>query len=87
MNSAPNLGTNAPDLRSSVDRVSAASALFGKSRRSVLALLFGHPDEAFHMRQIVRVVSTGQGAVQRELRRLSRAAIVIRLVQGRQVYY
>jgi DNA-binding transcriptional ArsR family regulator len=85
--SAPNLGAIAPKLGASTDPTSSATVLFGKTRRSVLALLFGHPDEAFHMRQIARLAGVGQGAVQRELRRLSRAGIVTRRVEGRHVYY
>jgi DNA-binding transcriptional ArsR family regulator len=85
--SAPKLGALAPNLGASANPTSSATVLFGKTRRSVLALLFGHPDEAFHMRQIARFANVGQGAVQRELRRLSRAGIVTRRVEGRQVYY
>jgi predicted nucleotidyltransferase len=64
-----------------------ASALFGKARRTVLALFYGHPDQSFYMRQIVRAAGVGLGAVQRELTRLAEAAVIVRKVQGRQVYY
>ncbi len=64
-----------------------AGALFGKSRRALLALFFSHEGEAFYLRQIVRAVSMGQGAVQRELARLTEAGLICRTRQGNQVFY
>jgi predicted nucleotidyltransferase len=64
-----------------------AAALFSKTRRAVLSLLVTHADEAYYLRQLTRAASVGQGAVQRELARLSRAGIITRTVRGRQVYY
>jgi len=64
-----------------------SGALFGKTRRAVLSLLYGHADEAFYLRQIARAAGVGLGAVQRELRQLSEAGIIQRTVRGRQVYY
>jgi DNA-binding transcriptional ArsR family regulator len=62
-------------------------ALFGKTRQAVLALLYGHDKESFYLRQIVRAVPLGQGAVQRELAHLTAAGLLIRTRQGNQVYY
>ncbi len=64
-----------------------AAVLFGKTRRHVLGWLFGHPDEAFYLRQIVRQAGAAQGAVQRELKALTSAGIIERTVEGRQVYF
>ena len=47
---------------------SLSAALFGKTRRAVLSLLYGHADEAFYLRQVARMAGAGLGAVQRELR-------------------
>ncbi|MFO8007162.1 MAG: ArsR family transcriptional regulator [Candidatus Brocadiia bacterium] len=66
---------------------SISSALFGKTRRAVLGLLFTHPGESFYVRQVVRIADVGQGAVQRELRRLHAAGIIEREQRGRQVFY
>jgi len=63
------------------------SALFGKTRLGVLALLYGNPDESFYTREVVRIVGAGHGAVQRELKRLTEAGILRRSVQGNQVHY
>lgn len=61
--------------------------LFGKSRQAILSLLYGHADEAFYLRQIVRTTAIGLGPVQRELKQLTDAGIITRNVQGKQVYY
>jgi uncharacterized protein len=64
-----------------------SSALFGRTKRAILALLFSHPDESFYLRQIVRIVAAGQGGVQRELQRLAEAGIITRAVRGRTAFY
>ena len=61
--------------------------LFGATRRDVLALLLGRPDEQFYLREILRTVGGGSGAVQRELRQLVEAGLVDREARGRQVYF
>jgi predicted nucleotidyltransferase len=63
------------------------SALFGKTRRAVLALLYGRPDEALYLRQVTREAQVGQGAVQRELQRLVGAGILTREAHGRAIHY
>ena len=64
-----------------------SSALFGKTRRAVLALFFSRPAESFYLLQLIRITGMGQGAVQRELKRLSEAGIITRTGRGRQVDY
>lgn len=66
---------------------SMAAALFGKARRSVLALIFANADKSFYIRQIKDAVNVGGGSVQRELKRLSDAGIITRRRDGRQVYF
>ncbi|MBI1955068.1 MAG: ArsR family transcriptional regulator [Acidobacteria bacterium] len=66
---------------------SLAAALFGQTRRVILALLYGHPDEAYYLRQLARSTGSGLGAVQREIKRLTESGIVRRTVRGRQVFY
>jgi predicted nucleotidyltransferase len=63
------------------------SALFGKARRTLLAVLYSRPDESFYLRQLVRMTGAGQGAVQRELKQLSEAGIITESRQGRMVYF
>ena len=83
----PILGTIVPNMGTSMDELTIAAALFDKTRRSILALLYTHPDEAFHVRAVARAANAGMGAVHRELQRLAIAGILLRRVEGRQVYY
>jgi len=61
--------------------------LFGAARRRILALLFGHSDQTYHLRQVVRETGLSPGGVHRELGQLAQAGIVTRTRQGRQVYF
>ena len=63
------------------------SGLFGKTRKAVLALLYGRTDSSFYTKQILDAIKGGRGTVQRELKNLTDTGILIREVQGRQVYY
>ena len=71
----------------SLDNNGLAATLFGKTRRAILSLLYGHADESFYLRQIARTTGVGLGPIQRELKQLTDAGIIQRSVQGRQVYY
>jgi predicted nucleotidyltransferase len=62
-------------------------ALFGKTRRSILALLFSHTEESFHLRKILRLAGISPGAGQRELKRLSDTGLVLRTVKENQVLF
>ena len=64
-----------------------SKVLFGQGRRSILALLYGHADEQFYLREIARRAGTGIGATQRELGQLTDAGLIHRFRRGHQVYY
>lgn len=66
---------------------SLASALFGKSMRSILATLFARPDEEFYLRELARVAATTASSLQRDLAALVGAGIVLRALRGHQVYF
>lgn len=66
---------------------SLAEVLFSKNRRAVLSLLYGHPDQTFYLRQIVRASGGGHGAIQRELKTLSDVGVLRRTVRDKQVYF
>jgi uncharacterized protein len=66
---------------------SLCSGLFGKTRQAVLAFLYRSADSSFYTKQVLDAVNIGHGTVQRELKNLTDAGIIIREVQGRQVYY
>lgn len=63
------------------------TTLFGKTRRAVLALLYSHPDESFYLRQLARMAGVGMGSLQRELKQLAEAGIIIRNEVGRQAFF
>lgn len=62
-------------------------ALFPAARRHVLHVLFGQPERAFYIRDLVRRTGLGYGHVRRELLRLHRAGILTRRHEGRHVYF
>jgi len=80
------MGTTVTNSRTGPgDRI--AEALFGQTKRRVLALLFGRPESAFYLREVARETGSGTGAVQRELAQLVAAGLVRRWRQGQPVYF
>jgi len=53
----------------------------------VLAVLYGHVGDSFHLRQLSRLTRITLGAVQRELRQLVDAGLVTRKTLGNHVLY
>jgi predicted nucleotidyltransferase len=74
----PNMGTKESGL---------SDALFSRTQRRVLGLLFGHPDRSFYANEIVRAARAGVGAVQRELGSLAAAGLVTVSRLGNQKHY
>lgn len=64
-----------------------SDALFSKSQRRVLGLLFGHSERSFYANEIVRAARAGVGAVQRELEGLAAAGLVTVSRLGNQKHY
>jgi predicted transcriptional regulator len=62
-------------------------ALFGKTRRSILLLLFSQADESFYLRKILRLAGVSPGAGQRELKRLTEAGIILRTPKDGRVHF
>src|SRR6184192_3747823 len=85
----PNMGTGVKTdgQISSAVADPVAGALFGKTRRAVLAALFGRPEKAYYLRELSRLAGGGLGSVQRELQGLRRAGLVgVRREGGRTFY-
>jgi len=61
--------------------------LFSKTRSALLALLYRHPGNDYYVNQIMQIVRSGSGAVQRELRLMTEAGLLNRTNQGNLVYY
>jgi len=83
----PKRGTIVPIMSTLSESDNLSRTLFSKTRRAVFSLLYGHVDDAFYLREIVRAAGVGLGGVQRELKQLSDAGIIQRIVRGHQVYY
>ena len=64
-----------------------SEALFSKTQRKVLALLFGRPDRSYYANEIVRYAEAGIGSVQRELERLTRVGLITVESIGNQRHY
>ena len=64
-----------------------SEALFTKTQRKLLGLLFGHPDQSYFANEIVRYADSGIGAVQRELERLTHVGVLTVEAIGNQKHY
>lgn len=82
----PILGTIIPDMGMKAT-VELSDALFSKTRRRVLVLLFGNSDHSYYLNEIVRHADSGIGAVQRELDRLLRSGLATVEKQGNQKHF
>lgn len=64
-----------------------SDTLFGRTRGAVLAVLFGHVGESYYLRQLARMTGIALGPVQRELRQLVDAGLVVRKSLGTNTLY
>lgn len=64
-----------------------ADALFSKTQRRVLRLLFVNPDRSYFANELVRLAQSGIGAVHRELAALEAAGLVSVKRVGNQKHY
>jgi predicted transcriptional regulator len=62
-------------------------ALFSSTRSSILTVLYKQPRHEFYLREIVRLVEKGLGGVQRELKNLVNAEIIIQKRRAGRLYY
>jgi len=61
LNTVPKRGTIVPSMGTLTENNNLSAALFGKTRRAVLSLLYGHADEAFYIRYIVHLTTPCMG--------------------------
>ncbi len=64
-----------------------SNALFPKVRQLVLGLLYGQPEKDFYTNEIIRLIDSGTGGVQSELKKLAAAGIIASVLLGKQKYY
>ena len=81
------MGKIIPELGNFMNENLLCSGLFGKTRQAVLAFLYLRSESSFYTKQILDALRIGRGTVQRELKNLTDTGIIVREVQGRQVYY
>ena len=61
--------------------------LFKDYRRKVLALLLGHPEQKYHVREIARLTNTVAGTLHKELSKLADAGLLLKESVGNQLLY
>lgn len=61
--------------------------LFPGVRREVLGLVFGEPDQSWHLRDIERKTGFSVNTVRRELNGLTNAELVVKRTDGNRTYY
>jgi predicted nucleotidyltransferase len=64
-----------------------SDTLFGRTRGAVLSVLYGHIGESYYLRQLARLTDIALGPVQRELRQLVDAGLVLKKAVGAQTLY
>jgi len=64
-----------------------AGALFTSTQRRMFGLLFGQPGRRFFANELIRLMGSGSGAVQRELQRLSNSGLVTVTKEGERKYF
>lgn len=71
----------------STNIVNSGEALFGKIRRELLCLFFLNPDRSFYLLELVAILQTGRGGVQRELANLTESGIIRREKAGVKAFF
>jgi len=64
-----------------------ARFLLGRTRSAVLSYLYRDPARSYYLRQVIKESGGSPGAVQREIRLLVSAGLVVRSMKGNQPFY
>lgn len=64
-----------------------AESLFGRIRRELLCILLLNPERSFFLLELVALLRTGRGGVQRELANLTASGLAVREREGSRTYY
>jgi predicted nucleotidyltransferase len=64
-----------------------ADALFSRTQQRVFSLVFGQPERAFGMSELIALAGSGSGAVQREVQKLLDSKLIVATTAGRQKRY
>jgi len=63
-------------------RVPLADALFGKTRKAAIGVLFSHPEKSWHLRELARNAGVSPTMIGKEMDALSSAGIVLEARDG-----
>jgi predicted nucleotidyltransferase len=66
---------------------SIADVFFSKTQQRVLALLYGHTDRSYYLKEIIDWANAGRGSVQRELERMVTTGVLTKTSRGNQQHY
>ncbi len=83
----PKMGIKTAVKKTPTGRTSLSDALFTRTQQRVLGLLFGQPGRSFFATELIGLVGTGSGAVQRELKRLAESGLATVTSVGNQRHY
>lgn len=64
-----------------------ADALFSRTQQRVFSLVFGQPERAFVLSELIALAGSGTGAVQREVQKLLDSKLIVATTAGRQKHY
>ena len=64
-----------------------AEALFSRTQRTLLSLLYGQPERSFYLKELLRLSGMGVATVRRELERMLAAEIITRKIIGNQHHF
>jgi predicted nucleotidyltransferase len=81
------MGRTESQSRRNHGRASLADALFSTVQQRVLGLLFGQPERSFYTGELIQLVGSGSGAVQREIARLEKSGLITMRRSGVQKHY
>jgi predicted nucleotidyltransferase len=82
----PNMGIK-PKAPAGPRPTGLADALFSTVQQRVLGLLFGQPERSFYASELIQLVGSGSGAVQREIARLEQSGLITMRRSGAQKHY
>lgn len=66
---------------------SVDESLFGLIRRQLLSLFFLNPEKSFYLLELINILRTGRGGVQREVANLVESGIITREKSGMKVFF
>lgn len=64
-----------------------ADALFSRTQQRVLSLVFGQPERAFALSELIALAGSGTGAVQREVQKLLDSRLIVATTADRHRHY